>query len=661
MKKKLLSLALVLAMALTLLPTAAFAAGEPNCPTDSGTALTVSVAAKAAVCGAAGNKVLYHCEGSCGKYYTTADDGSLTEATGMTAEGVEGWAAGAGKTPALQHDAKPASEDKAWTTNETQHSYTCSKCSTELKENHDFGTGDTCTICGYKKTTTEQPKAPTVKSVSGTFTATKATVNFVIENAAADTKVTVTLKKDGQAVGSPATVGADAAKAEFTLKDAAKTDKYTADVAISGGQAAAMTATLTWDSGSNIVVPPTPTTPETPAEDPNKAPSSDSNGIPMASEVSSPQQAQAAINTLKNTDATALSNRLLSNESAAASFQALDYAVQNAKGVRVAVDVDRSSAPSAVRSGVSVTGAAFNASTTNSTVSLVVDAPSQAYSVTSGYQISMTMTGVPSAAKLDVPVLITLPLPSDVRSDRVVVLHYHNGSSTPTTIVPAVSGSSIRFTVTGFSDFVVTDKDASVARPGNNTGYVSGNAGKVNTGNTLDSATLAAIAGMLSGNGVFVDVPENHWAAKEIRWARDGGLMSGYGNGYFSPNASTTRQQLWMVLARLSGTRPADMAVARQWAINTGVSDGSDPTGILSRQQLVTMLYRFAKSQGVNVSASAKLGGYADGAKVASYAKDAMSWAVGKGIVTGSGSKLNPEGTATRAHFAVFLYRYSHI
>lgn len=665
MKKKLLSLALVLAMALTLLPTAAFAfdveadkcTHKGDGTTGDETKVAQSQAEQSANCTTDGCKAYYQCA-LCGTYFSDA-------AGSAPISNLETWKKDekGGLLKKTGHSAAPTNQND-WSKDANEHSYTCSKCSQKVAVAHNYGTGEganTCTVCGYKKTTTEQPKAPTVKSVSGTFTATKATVNFVIENAAADTKVTVTLKKDGQAEGSPATVGADAAKAEFTLKDAAKTDKYTADVAISGGQAAAMTATLTWDSGSNIVVPPTPTTPETPAQDPNKAPSNDSQGIPMASEVSSPQQAQAAINTLKNTDAAALSNRLLSNESAAASFQALDYAVQNAKGVRVTVDVDRSSAPSAVRSGVSVTGAAFNASTTNSTVSLVVDAPSQAYSVTSGYQISMTMTGVPSAAKLDVPVLITLPLPSDVRSDRVVVLHYHNGSSTPATIVPAVSGSSIRFTVTGFSDFVVTDKDASVARPGNNTGYVSGNAGKVNTGNTLDSATLAAIAGMLSGNGVFVDVPENHWAAKEIRWARDGGLMSGYGNGYFSPNASTTRQQLWMVLARLSGTRPADMAVARQWAINTGVSDGSDPTGILSRQQLVTMLYRFAKSQGVNVSASAKLGGYADGAKVASYAKDAMNWAVGKGIVTGSGSKLNPEGTATRAHFAVFLYRYSHI
>lgn len=91
-----------------------------------------------------------------------------------------------------------------------------------------------------------------------------------------------------------------------------------------------------------------------------------------------------------------------------------------------------------------------------------------------------------------------------------------------------------------------------------------------------------------------------------------------------------------------------------------GVSDGTNPTGVLSRQQLLTMLYRYAKSQGVDVSASASLSAYADGAKVASYAKDALSWAAAKGIVDGPSAKLRPEDAATRDYFAVFLYRYSN-
>lgn len=402
------------------------------------------------------------------------------------------------------------------------------------------------------------------------------------------------------------------------------------------------------------VTPPKPTVPETP-KDENKIPSTNSQGIPLASEVSTSKQAQAAVNILKNTNAGVLQERLMTSESAASSFRSLERAVMSAKNIGVQVEVDRNAVPSAVRSGVDIDGAAFNAASSNTTVRLVVDAPSRAYYSFSGYQISMTLTGVPSAASLDVPVVITLPLPSDVSAGRVVVLHYHNGSSTPTAIIPAVSGNSIRFPVTGFSDFVVTDRDNSWSGPAGG-GYLGRNVRKDNT----DLSVILAIAAMLSGDGVFVDVPGDHWAAREIRWARDGGLMSGYEDGSFRPYATSTRQELWMVLARLAGARPADMAAAREWAVRTGVSDGSNPHSALSRQQLVTMLYRFAGSQGVRVSASANLGSYADGRAVASYAKDAFSWAVAKGIVGGdSNGRLNPEGTATRAHFAVLLCRYS--
>ncbi len=456
-----------------------------------------------------------------------------------------------------------------------------------------------------------------------------------------------TINKTVKGVTSPATVKLDSAVPSGT------------EVSVTVAGLSGQSVVAQGNSGhiTYTAVPVIPTKPTTPTED-TKAPSTDSQGIPVSSEVSNANQANQAIDTLKSTDSDTLQERLMTNETAASSFASLESAVKDAKGITVSVEVDTASVPSVVRSHTpAVTGAAFNAS--GSSVKLVVDAPSKSYSASSGYQISMTLTGVSNPSKLDVPVIITLPLPSDVQAGRVVVLHYHDGSSTPTRIVPVVSGSWLRFSVTGFSDFVITDSE-NAGNNGVSQAFTTVQGGANRNDGSLDDATLAAISAMLSGDGVFVDVPGTHWAAKEIRWARDGGLMSGYGNGYFNPTASTTRQQLWMVLARLSGTRPADMAMARQWAINTGVSDGSNPSGVLSRQQLVTMLYRFAKSQGVNVSASAKLSGYSDSAKVASYAKEALSWAAAKGIISGSNGKLNPEGTATRAHFAVFLYRYSN-
>lgn len=679
MKKKFLSLALVLAMALTLLPTVALAVDHSadthtNFTYDNQTATqhtkhcatqdctmepvvenhtwgTNDSAGKCTVCE-------YQCQHSSRTWQVNSQNSAQCEEVCDNC--------GVVTTSAQNHvyTKQTGSCDNCGTAH-TGHNYDknaatptgkCTVCGAPC--NHgSTAAGATCDTCGVTK-----PADPTpITKVEGSLTPAPATaggaVTFTIQATPAEASSDLEVKSiawtnasgaaddTGSATKAPTTAGTYTATVTVGLKSVN-----------SGKYSLTKEAVITIpDFKVNPPLPETPTTPETPKED-NTPPSTNGQGIPVASEVSTPTQANQAINILKNTNANTLQERLMTNETAASSFASLENAVKRAKGISVSVDVTASSAPSAVRSGVNVTGAAFNAS--GSSVKLVVAAPSQAYSPSSGYQISMTLTGVSNPAKLAVPVIITLPLPSDVRADRVKVLHYHDGSSNPAEIIPAVSGNSLRFTVTGFSDFVVTDRDSD-GNDGVSHAFTTVPGGNRNDG-TLDDATLASIAAMLSGDGVFVDVPGTHWAAKEIRWARDGGLMSGYGNGSFGPTASTTRQQLWMVLARLSGTRPADMAMARQWAINTGVSDGSNPTGVLSRQQLVTMLYRFAKSQGKDVSASAKLSGYTDSAKVASYAKEALSWAAAKGIMSGSNGKLNPEGTATRAHFAVFLYRYSN-
>ena len=95
--------------------------------------------------------------------------------------------------------------------------------------------------------------------------------------------------------------------------------------------------------------------------------------------------------------------------------------------------------------------------------------------------------------------------------------------------------------------------------------------------------------------------------------------------------------------------------MARSWAIRAGVSDGSDPTGTLSRQQLVMLLWRFAGEP----TSVQDLSGFSDAAQVSSYAKKAMSWAVENQILTGSGGCLLPHGTATRAQVAAILSRFS--
>lgn len=689
MKKKLLSLALVLTMALTLLPTAAFAAtfqhtGSNEKCTDNTIEWTTATISKAA-------KHVQHCTVCSAQDDTTAHDPkwsdtytqdaaagkhwkSCTGAEGCTMKSDEGTCAANQTTPGYSKD----TGDDA-----TTHHFVCDKCK------QPYGSAVDCKynpsshecVCGRVDPTyttpdgTETLSSVTIGVTNGTVVTPGGHVNIVILSGRSDRGLvspeailaafylnsdTISWKLNDQAIDpqpkagtAPAAEGTYTVEGEITAKTTSAA-KAAGDTTLVLGQGVKGTGTIIVSAGVPEEKPENPTTPETPV-DTTTPPSTNSQGIPVASEVNSAKQADDAITSLKKTSVDNLADNLMANSSALSSFDALDDAVSDAKNIRVSVDPS-TAAPSIVQTGVSVSGAALNASGSNQTVRLVVDAPSTSYNITSGYQISMDLVGVPNSAKLDIPVVITLPVPTDVATGRLLVLHYHNGSLIDY-YEPSVIGNSLRFAVSSFSDFVITDRDFF-----NNNVYTGGYIGQPGATrvdpNALDNATLAAIASLASGD-VFSDVPAAHWAADQIRWARNANVMGGYSDGSFHPTAATTRQQLWMVLARLDGTYPATMADARAWAVNTGVSDGTNPEGSLSRQQLVTMLYRFAQLKGKDVSAATALSAYKDGAKVASYAKDALSWAVAKGIVTGADGKLNPENTATRAHFAVFLSRYN--
>ena len=157
----------------------------------------------------------------------------------------------------------------------------------------------------------------------------------------------------------------------------------------------------------------------------------------------------------------------------------------------------------------------------------------------------------------------------------------------------------------------------------------------------------------------FEDVPNGYWAEDAIAWAFEKGYMNGTSETTFNPGGNVSRQQLWMILARVSGENPANMAEAKIWTMANGISDGTAPGGSVTRQQMVAILYRYATLMGLNVPGKADLSVYPDAGSVAGYAKDAMSWAVANGIVSGTTQgTLNPTGTASRAQFAVILNRF---
>ena len=162
----------------------------------------------------------------------------------------------------------------------------------------------------------------------------------------------------------------------------------------------------------------------------------------------------------------------------------------------------------------------------------------------------------------------------------------------------------------------------------------------------------------------FTDVKSGDWFYDAVAYVYANGLMDGTSATTFEPNANMTRAMVWAILARIDGetVTGANWAdTARAWAMASGVSDGTDPNGHVTREQFATMLYRYAAAKGYDVSIgeSTNILSYADFASISEYAIPAMQWACGSGIVTGvTDSTLEPQGTATRAQCAAMLMRF---
>lgn len=165
----------------------------------------------------------------------------------------------------------------------------------------------------------------------------------------------------------------------------------------------------------------------------------------------------------------------------------------------------------------------------------------------------------------------------------------------------------------------------------------------------------------------YPDVLPQDWFYSSVRYVTERGLMNGTPNG-FEPNMDSSRATIWTILARFSGVDTTVVsgewyAVARQWAMENGVSDGTNPNGVITREQLATMLYRFAKNKGlVQEPVTADLSVFVDAGQISGYALDAMRWAVSVGLLNGmDGSRLAPQGSAARAQVAAMLMRFDQL
>lgn len=188
----------------------------------------------------------------------------------------------------------------------------------------------------------------------------------------------------------------------------------------------------------------------------------------------------------------------------------------------------------------------------------------------------------------------------------------------------------------------------------------------------------ANVYARFSGSGLpFADVPSGSWYYDDIAYVYDTGLMTGLTATAFGPNLSTTRGMIVTILWRMENEPAAkhgcpfadvrrgsyyEQAIA--WASENGIVTGFDastfaPDRAITREQLAAILFRFAAYRGMDaVTLRENLSSFQDQAAISAYAVSALNWAVGEGLMQGTGDKLEPTGSATRAQVAAMLRRF---
>lgn len=174
----------------------------------------------------------------------------------------------------------------------------------------------------------------------------------------------------------------------------------------------------------------------------------------------------------------------------------------------------------------------------------------------------------------------------------------------------------------------------------------------------------------------FTDVQAGVWYADAVKYVFEQGLMSGISAQQFGPDSTVTRGQVVTILWRLAGSPTVSgktftdvsasvwYADAVAWASANGVVSGYEsglfgPEDQVTREQLAAILYRYALISGKDAEKTADLSGYTDSVTISTWAPQALKWAVGSGLISGTGANtLSPRGTATRAQIAVILQNY---
>lgn len=192
-----------------------------------------------------------------------------------------------------------------------------------------------------------------------------------------------------------------------------------------------------------------------------------------------------------------------------------------------------------------------------------------------------------------------------------------------------------------------------------------------------DYLTVVNTGNMETGVDAFRDVTEESWYYEYVKYVYEHGIMTGLNKRTFGPGEDLARAQFATITYRLAGTPAVSYAAvfpdvadntfytsAVIWAnangIITGYSDNGyfGPSDNITREQMATIMYRYAKFCGYDTTQRADLGTFPDAGNVQSFAAEAMQWAVGTGLIQGDQGRLNPQGTAVRAQCATIITRF---
>lgn len=300
-----------------------------------------------------------------------------------------------------------------------------------------------------------------------------------------------------------------------------------------------------------------------------------------------------------------------------------------------------------------IQGAEFEFDASGWTMQLTRDGKAVTSAVDEGlYTVVFSRGGVSVGPACFSVTRVNLP---DAMSYPVVVEPSEHGSVTASSDW-AVVGSEVRLTVTPDEGWRLGSLSA-VGPDGAQLALRSLGGGKYAF--TMPGGKVTVSAVFVRGEGLgFTDVAPGAWYYDAVAYVSENGLMNGVDTGIFDPDGSLTRAMVWTILARIEGADTEGgetwYAKARDWAMETGVSDGTDAMGAITREQLVTMLWRSRGEPGVDFLLTAR-----DADSISSWAYEAMRWAVSEGIIEGDENGfISPAATATRAQAAAIIMRF---